>query len=81
MIEKGRGRKVSCEDTLRKTQMKRNSPTKLKTVSAAPGEPLLRQLTVAMLIEEMKPLMKTKDEWVTEVSNVRESLGNVISRH
>ena len=38
-------------------------PYELKVVSTAPGDPLLRQLTEAILIEEKKPLMNAKDEW------------------
>ena len=35
----------------------------LKVISSAPGDPLLRQLTEAILIEERKPLLNAKDEW------------------
>jgi hypothetical protein len=38
-------------------------PYGLKIVFTAPGDPLLRQLTKAILIEEEKPLMNAKDEW------------------
>ena len=38
-------------------------PYELKVVSTAPGDPLLCQLTEAILIEEKKPLMNAKDEW------------------
>ena len=34
-----------------------------KVVSTAPGDPLFRQLTEAILIKEKKPLMNAKDEW------------------
>ena len=34
----------------------------LKVVSMAPGDPLLHQLTEAILIEEKKPHMNAKDE-------------------
>ena len=35
----------------------------LKVVTTAPGDPLLRQLMEAILIEEKKPLLNAKDEW------------------
>ena len=35
----------------------------LKVISTAPGDPLLRQLTEAIIIEEKKPLLNAKDEW------------------
>ena len=34
----------------------------LKVVTTAPGDPLLRQLVEAILIEEKKPLLNAKDK-------------------
>ena len=39
-----------------------NSPSGVASKNMT-GDPLLRQLTEAILIEEKKPLMNAKDEW------------------
>ena len=44
-------------------QNEEEQPYGPKVVSTAPGDPLFRQLTEAILIKEKKPLMNAKDEW------------------
>ena len=53
----------------------------LKVISSAPGDPLLRQLTEAILIEERNLCSMQKTSGETEISLEKETLGSELLRN
>ena len=56
-------------------------PYELKVVSLTPGDPLLCQLTEAILIEEKKPLLIAEYKWGDKNILRKQEPGDVVPRH